>query len=126
MLNQQIEVFNDELATLRGVKVNVYLKQGSNPKFFKPRLTSHALKQGIEKGLDRLENMGVMEKVRNSEWAVPIVPVVKSSIRICGDYKVTINPALEVDQHPLPNPEELLVTLSVGEKFTKLDLSRAY
>ena len=51
VLNQQIEVFN------------VYIKQGSNPKFFKPRLTSHALKQGIEKGLDRLENMGVMEHV---------------------------------------------------------------
>ena len=63
VLNQQIEVFNDELATLRGVKVKVYIKQGSNPKFFKPRLTSHALKQGIEKGLDRLENMGVMEHV---------------------------------------------------------------
>ena len=67
VLNQQIEVFNDELATLRGVKVKVYIKQGSDPKFFKPRLTSHALKQGIEKGLDRLENMTVMEKVHNSE-----------------------------------------------------------
>ena len=33
---------------------------------------------------------------------------------------------LEVDQHPLPNPEELYVTLSGGEKFTKLDLSCAY
>ena len=49
-----------------------------------------------------------MEKVRYSEWAAPIVPVVKpdKSIRVCGDYKVTINSALEVDQHPLPNPEE--------------------
>lgn len=33
---------------------------------------------------------------------------------------------MEVDQHPLPNPEELFVTLSGGEKFSKLDLSRAY
>ena len=38
---------------------------------------------------------------------------------------------LEVDQHPLPNPEELFVTLSgVGgggrEKFSKLDLLSAY
>ena len=36
------------------------------------------------------------------------------------------NSVLEVDQHPLPNPEELFVTLSGGEKYTKLDLSRAY
>ena len=33
---------------------------------------------------------------------------------------------LEVDQHPLPNPEELFVELSGGEKFSELDLSRAY
>ena len=34
---------------------------------------------------------------------------------------------LEEDQHALPNPEELFVTLSGGgEKFSKLDLSRAY
>ena len=48
------------------------------------------------------------------------------SIRICGDYKVTINQALAVDQHPLPNPEELLVTLSGEKTFSKLDLSQAY
>ena len=33
---------------------------------------------------------------------------------------------MEVDQHPLPNPEELFVALSGGEKFTKLHLSRDY
>lgn len=27
VLNRQIEVFNDELATLRGVQVKVYIKQ---------------------------------------------------------------------------------------------------
>ena len=45
-----------------------------------------------------------------------------NSIRVCGDYKVTVNSVLEVDQHPLPNSEELFVTLSGGEKFSKLDL----
>ena len=48
------------------------------------------------------------------------------SIKVCGDFRVTVNSALEEDQHPLPNPEELFVSLSCGEKFTKLDLSRAY
>ena len=130
VISEHKELFKDELGTLKGVKAKLYIKPGSRPKFFKPRSVPHALKEGIESELTRLENMGVMEKVRYSEWAAPIVPVVKggdkSSIRICGDYKVTINSALEVDQHPLPNPEELFVTLSGGEKFTKLDLSRAY
>ena len=34
--------------------------------------------------------------------------------------------SLEVDQYPLPKPEELFASLSGGKKFTKLDLSQAY
>ena len=33
---------------------------------------------------------------------------------------------LQVDQHPLPNPNELLSTLAGGKSFTKLDLTAAY
>ena len=128
VLTKHREVFKDELGTMCNVKAKLHVKAGSTPKFYKPRSVPHALKGAIEKELDRLESMGVIEKVRYSEWAAPIVAVVKpdNSLRLCGDYKVTINSALEVDQHPLPNPEELFVTLSGGQKFSKLDLSRAY
>ena len=66
--------------------------------------------------------------MRYSEWAVPIAPFVKpdNSIRVCGDDKVTVYSVLEVDQHPLPNPEEIFVELSGEKKFSELDLSRAY
>ena len=37
-----------------------------------------------------------------------------------------MNPVLEVDQHPLPLPEEIFASLLGGQKFTKLDLSHAY
>ena len=47
-------------------------------------------------------------------------------VKICGDYKVTINPYLYVDQHPLPKPEELFATLSGGQQFSKMDLDQAY
>ena len=33
---------------------------------------------------------------------------------------------LEVDQYPVPKPEDLFTTLAGGQKFTKLDLSHAY
>ena len=43
------------------------------------------------------------------DWAAPIVLVPKKDglIRISGDYKVSVNQSVIVDQHPLPNPEEL-------------------
>ena len=54
------------------------------------------------------------------------VPKPDGSVRICGDYKVTINPDLEVDHYPLPTLEDLFATLAGGLKFSKLDLSHAY
>ena len=66
--------------------------------------------------------------MNQSEWAAPIVAVPKSDgrIRICGDYKVTVNPHIEPDRHPLPKPDDLFASLSGGKKFTKIDLSHAY
>ena len=37
-----------------------------------------------------------------------------------------MNPYLEINQYPLPRPEELFAALNGGEKFTKLDFSEAY
>ena len=54
------------------------------------------------------------------------MPKKDSGIQICGDYKITINQGLEVDQYPLPKPEELFTTLAGGKKFAKLDMSQAY
>ena len=57
-----------------------------------------------------------------------MVPVPKNDghLRLCWDYKVTINPAIEIDQYPLPKPEDLLATLAGGKKFSKIDLTSAY
>ncbi|GFT64427.1 uncharacterized protein K02A2.6 [Trichonephila clavipes] len=68
------------------------------------------------------------EKVDSSEWATPVVPVVKSdgSIRLCADYSVTLNPNLIVPQHPLPRLDEIFGSLNGGKQFTKLDFKHAY
>ena len=47
-------------------------------------------------------------------------------IRICGDYKTTVNQVSKLDNYPIPKVEDLLATLGGGEKFTKLDMSQAY
>ena len=64
----------------------------------------------------------------HSKWAAPILPVPKGDgkIRICKDYNVTVNQCLQVDQYPLPKPEDLFASLVGREKFLKIDLTRAY
>ena len=80
------------------------------------------------KELDRLKEAGILRRVDHSEWAAPTVPTPKKdgAIRICGDFKVTINPALRIDQHPLPKPSDLVASLMGGKRFSKLDLVLAY
>ena len=70
----------------------------------------------------------VIEPVQFSDWAAPIVPVLKSdgSLRLCGDYKQTVNKSAIVDKYPLPKVDDLLALLAGGMSFTKLDLAHAY
>ena len=48
------------------------------------------------------------------------------SVRVCGDFCMTVNPVSRLNRYPLPKVEDLLVTLAEGKIFTKLDLTQAY
>ena len=54
------------------------------------------------------------------------MPKADKSVRICGDYKVTINSVVEDEQYPLPTQQDLYAALSRSKFFSKLDLSHAY
>ena len=45
------------------------------------------------------------------------------SLRMCGDYEMTVNQCADVDKYPLPNTENLFATLAGGQVFSKIDLS---
>ena len=64
-----------------------------------------------------------------SRWVAPVVPVVKNDnrdIRICGDYKQTVNAVAPCNNYLIPRTEYIFATLRGGQKFSKLDLSHAY
>lgn len=75
----------------------------------------------VEAELQRQVSEGLLEKVDSSEWATPLVVVPKKDrkVRLCGDYKITINPVMKIDEHPLPTIEELFSTMSGGKKIYK-------
>ena len=122
------EVFAEDLGTLKGTKAKIYLKEGAQPKFVKAHPVPYAMKAPFEQELERLEKEGFITPVQFSEWAAPIVPIVKSDgcVRVCGDYKCTINQASKLDNYRIPKTEDLLTTLGGSQKFTKLDMSQAY
>ena len=128
LMKRHQQLFADELGTVEPYKATLQVQPDATPRFFKPRQVPFAIKAAIGEELDRLEQQGIIEKVSHSEWAAPIVAVPKKDgrFRICGDYKVTVNQALSVEQYPLPKPEDLFATLAGGKVFSKLDLSQAY
>ena len=75
-----------------------------------------------------LEESKTIEKVEFADWAAPIVPVIKpdGTVRICGDYKVTVNKVAKLDTYPLPHIDDIFASLAGGQKFSKLDLVHAY
>lgn len=128
LLNQHASVFQDSPGCLRDVTVTLHVDANAQPKFCKPRQPPYALRDSIEEELNRLQRDGIIAPVEFSEWATPIVPVRKKdgTIRICGDYKTTVNRVTKSDNYPIPRIEDLAYALSSGEKFTKLDFSHAY
>ena len=127
-LENHKEVFSEELGLLKGVEVKLALNPEASPKFCKARPVPYAMRERVEIELRRLEKEGILEPIEFSNWAAPIVAVLKSDgkVRICGDFRVSVNPALKLDRYPIPKVEDLLATLAGGKSFTKLDLNQAY
>lgn len=122
------DVFKRELGTYKDCVVNLPIIDGAKPIFCKPRPVPFAWKSKVEKQLKDLVDRGVLEPVDNSDWGTPLVPVLKPTgeIRLCGDYKTTVNKFLVDFKYPLPRIEEIFASLQGGTQFTKLDLSNAY
>ena len=128
VLDRHADVFDGGLGCLKDVQIDLTMDEKVKPKFFKPRTVPFVWKTKVEEELTRLEQQGIISPVKHSQWAAPIVPVPKKdgSVRICGDFKVTVNQASLTEQYPLPRAEDLFADLSGGKYFTKLDLSNAY
>ncbi|XP_037572404.1 uncharacterized protein K02A2.6-like [Dermacentor silvarum] len=128
LLSDFKSLFQPGVGTFAGTTASIYVPEGARPRFFKPRPLPFALKDGVTQELQRLQREGILVPVKTSEWAAPIVPVLKrdGSVRNCGDFKVTINPVATVEKYPPPRIEVLWSALSGGQKFTKLDLRDAY
>ena len=85
--------FRNELGTIKGVTAKIHVGSGAKPCFYCPRPVPYSLRSRVDQLLEKLVREGILEPVRFSEWAAPIIPVVKrdSSISVCGDYKLTHN-----------------------------------
>ena len=123
------DVFDtSKVGEIKGHSVKIHLKDDALPVFRRSRPVPFALEKKVEKAINESVLLGILEPVSFSEWASPVVSVVKPSgeIRLCADFKATLNPQLKVEHHPLPSIEHLFAKIKSAKYMTKLDFSRAF
>ena len=104
LLSEFAEVFREELGCYRGAKVSIDVDPEATPRFFKARPVPLAYRSQVDAELNRQLELGLWEEVRDSRWAAPMVVVPKSdgSLRLCGDYRLTVNKVARIHQYPFP------------------------
>ena len=129
IIDKHTAVFQLGLGELKGHKVHLSVDPTTQPVFCKPRPVPFALRDRESDEIERLVKLRVFRPITHAQWAAPLVPVLKSdkrSIRLCGDYKVTINRAAQADQYTMPSADDIFARLAGKRLFAKLDLSEAY
>ena len=89
-----------------------------------PRRLSQPQREIMEREVKDMLDKGVIQP-SFSPWASPIVLVKDNSTRFCIDYR-ELNARTIADAYPLPNPNDILDSLSGSTFFATLDLKSGF
>lgn len=106
----------DSCTKIKQLQARLTLKKNAKLIFLKARKVPFKIIPLVEREIDRLVKDGILQETSTAEWATPVVPVLKkdNSVRLCGDFSVTVNKQLLVDEYPLPTIDEIFSNLSGG------------
>lgn len=98
------------------------------PIFKKAYDVPYRMREKVLDYLEKLENERVITPVQTSEWASPVIVVVKKNneIRLVIDCKVSINKLIIPNTYPLPVAQDIFAKLAGCKLFCALDLEGAY
>ena len=122
------KLFFPGFGTYKNTQFKIKMRENVTPIYHKARQVPFALKKKVEIEIDRLIKEKILKPVELSELGTPVVPIIKpdEAVRLCGDYKITVNPNIVIDRHPIPKISHLIAKMQGGEYFTKIDLREAY
>jgi len=123
VLQRHAQIFKEGIGTLIGYQAKIHIDPSASPGFLKAHSVPYSMQPLVDKELDNLVQDGVIEPVHFSDWVVSIVPVLKSdksSVRICGDFKVAVNRVSKLDHYPIPKTEDLFAKLQEGNSCLRV------
>ena len=129
LLKEFNDVFEPSTGFMKGHVGHLYFKPDAVFKMNKPPPVPYAYRPLVKEELERLVQEGVITPVDVAEYTTTplfVVPKSNGRVRDCGDFKVSVNPHLNVQQYFMPTCDEVFQKLAGGQCFTKLDLADAY
>ena len=111
-------------------KYHISIDPSVPPIIHPPRRVPHSKRDPLKKELDRMENVGIIEKVPLNEpadWVRSLVCVDKpdGSIRVCLDPR-DLNRAIKREHYPLPLVEDITASCAGATLFSTLDAEKAF
>ena len=127
-LSEVSEVFEDTRGTVRGRTGTIFVDPSAKAPLFQAKTCALCASREGQPRAIQVRGKKAIEQVQFSDWAAPIVTVVKpdKSIRICGDYKVTVNIVSKLDNYSIPKADVLLADLVDGKYLTELDMTQVH
>ena len=137
-LNKLLAEFSDAFSdsklpgTLTGFEAAVHLKAGAQPRAYPARPVPLPLQAAVGDELNRLVRIDILKPVEPTktpiQWATPIVPVIKANgqVRICGDFKLTLNKWVQTDNYPFLRFEDIVAKLNGSTVFSVINLRDSY
>lgn len=118
----------DNNLPIQSFTAHVHLKKDAVPVFQRARPVPLAMAPALEAHLSKLQSEGIIYPVTSSEWASPLVVVNKKDggIRVCADFKRSVNKNIITDIYPPPLPEDIIADFEGCLVFSKIDLTNAY
>lgn len=97
--------------------------ENTQPIFVKSQSISYALKNKVDEEIERICTPGVITRTGQSEWGTTIVSVLElnGTIRLCANYKVTLNKVIKDEQYPIAGIEDIY-----GNKWRQTLLHSGY
>ena len=117
LLKKHSAGFSDTHQAIKTNVAKIYVDDNAVPKYFKARPLPYVMRDMVDKERDRLLTEDIIEPVQYSSWDAPVVPVMKAdtTVRLCGDYKLTVNQVTKLDRYPLPRIEDLYASLVTAQ-----------
>ncbi|XP_060583899.1 uncharacterized protein K02A2.6-like, partial [Ruditapes philippinarum] len=116
------------LGRIKDFKLKLYIDESVQPVAQNVRRIPFKMKKLVEKKIDELEKLDIIEKVEGpTPWVSNLVPIPKQNndVRLCVDMRMA-NKAILRERFPMPNIEEVLMQMNGSVIFSKLDLKQSF